>query len=356
MASFQPGLELCRGFFSEVVQPLLGAQFPALPYAAARIGSGSDVLGFDTAMSMDHDWGPILQLFLRDADRGMAPAIRELLGRELPHAYAGHAVAIGQPPAAAAGPVRHRVTVTAARDWAREQLAWDIDRPFEAADWLSISSQILLETTAGAVYHDGVGELSALRKQLDYYPRDIWLYLLAAGWRRIGQEDHLMARAGLVGDELGAAVIGSRLIRDIMALAFLIERRYAPYPKWFGTAFGRLACAADLTPALQGIAQAGDWEARQAELVAASRQLARMHNRLGVTAPLAEDPAPFHDRPFLVIQADRFAEALCRAIADPAVAQLAARPLIGSIDQISDNTDVRSNVALRPILRRLYEV
>ena len=78
--------------------------------------------------------------------------------------------------------------------------------------------------------------------------------------KRIGQEDHLMARAGLVGDELGSSVIGARLIRDIMALAFLIERRYAPYPKWFGTAFGRLPCAAQLTPALQGIAQAGAWE------------------------------------------------------------------------------------------------
>jgi hypothetical protein len=356
MVSFQPGLELCRGFFSAVVQPLLGEHFPALPYAAARIGSGSDVLGFDTAMSMDHDWGPILQLFLRDADRGLAPAIRERLGRELPQAYAGHAVAIGQPAATEGGPVRHRVTVTTVRDWVRDQLAWDIDQPFAAADWLSISSQILLETTAGAVYRDGVGELSALRKQLGYYPRDIWLYLLAAGWRRIAQEDHLMARAGLVDDELGAAVIGSRLSRDIMALAFLIERRYAPYAKWFGTAFGRLAGAAALTPALQGIAQARSWPARQAALVGACRQLARMHNGLGVTEPLDEQPAPFHDRPFLVIQADRFAEALVRAIADPTVAQLAARPLIGGIDQLSDNTDVRSNVALRPILRRLYEV
>ena len=44
-----------------------------------------------------------------------------------------------------------------------------------------------------------------------YYPHDVWLYLMAAGWSRIGQEERLMGRAGLVGDELRSAVIGARL-------------------------------------------------------------------------------------------------------------------------------------------------
>ena len=30
------------------------------------------------------------------------------------------------------------------------------------------------------------------------------------------------------------------LVRDVMRLAFLIERQYAPYAKWFGTGFARL--------------------------------------------------------------------------------------------------------------------
>ena len=53
------------------------------------------------------------------------------------------------------------------------------------------------------MFHDGPGELTALRERLAWYPVDVWRYLLAAGWARLGQEEHLMGRAGYAGDELG---------------------------------------------------------------------------------------------------------------------------------------------------------
>src|SRR5207237_6360337 len=117
------------------------------------------------------------------------------------------------------------------------------------------SSQHLRELTMGALHHDAIGELTELRERLAWYPHDVWLYLLAAGWQRIGQEEHLMPRAGYVGDELGSALIGSRLVRDIMNLCFLLEKQYAPYPKWFGTAFQRLHSAQEIGPLL--------WRAQQ---------------------------------------------------------------------------------------------
>ena len=63
----------------------------------------------------------------------------------------------------------------------------------------------------------------------------------------------------LVGDEVGSALIGGRLVRDIMRLCFLMERTYAPYQKWFGTAFKRLSCGPDLWPMLQNALQAETW-------------------------------------------------------------------------------------------------
>lgn len=62
--TFVPGLELSRGFFADLVQPLLEDAFPDLRYSAALIGHGSEVLGFDTVMSTDHHWGPRVMLFL----------------------------------------------------------------------------------------------------------------------------------------------------------------------------------------------------------------------------------------------------------------------------------------------------
>lgn len=51
------GADLSRDYFEQVVAPLLERSAPGLPYAAARLGSGSDVLGYDDEQSRDHDWG-----------------------------------------------------------------------------------------------------------------------------------------------------------------------------------------------------------------------------------------------------------------------------------------------------------
>src|SRR4051812_34721182 len=292
MPQFIPGIELSRRFYQEAVRPILDTRFPGLPYAAAQIGPGSDVLGFDTEMSTDHDWGPGVLLFLRDADAGLGDDIRAAMSQDLPHIFAGYLVGMSAP-----DQMEHRVRPTTLRAFVRQQLAYDIDWPLDNADWLTISSQKLRELTAGAVHHDQIGELTALRTRLAWYPHDIWLYLLASGWQRIGQEEHLMPRAGYVGDELGSALIGSRLVRDIMSLCFLIERQYAPYPKWFGTAFQQLAGAAELTPILQRAQCSQTWRERETVLSSAYVALARMHNALAITPRLPESVGPFHDRP-----------------------------------------------------------
>lgn len=64
MPEFIKGLALSQTFFHQPVSPLLEEGFPTLVYSAGRVGYGSDVLGFDTPMSTDHDWGPQVQLFL----------------------------------------------------------------------------------------------------------------------------------------------------------------------------------------------------------------------------------------------------------------------------------------------------
>ena len=349
---FISGLELSRLLYEEAVRPILARHLPDLRYAAALVGPGSDVLGFDTEMSTDHGWGPRLFVLLGEAEAHLNEAVREVLRRSLPATFRGYPVGAVLP--IGEGGYEPKVAVGTPRRLVRELLAYDVDRPPDVADWLTFPSQTLRELTAGAVYHDGVGELTALRERLAWYPRDVWLYLLAAGWARIGQEGHLMPRAGYVGDELGSALIGSRLVRDVMSLLFLMERQYAPYPKWFGSAFRRLSGAGELEPILWRAQRAADWRAREAALVAAYEFLARRHNGLGLTEPVRETVAGFHDRPFRVIDSDGIAAALVARIDDPRVRRVAERPLIGGIDQFSDSTDLRSGPRWREALRGLY--
>ena len=110
-------------------------------------------------------------------------------------------------------------------------------------DWLAAPQQLLLEVTAGAVFHDGLEELGAVRETLAWYPDDVWLWLLACQWRRLDQEEPFVGRTAEVGDELGSRILAARLARDLMRLCFLLERRYAPYSKWLGSAFARLDAA-----------------------------------------------------------------------------------------------------------------
>ncbi|MCB0116823.1 MAG: DUF4037 domain-containing protein, partial [Caldilineaceae bacterium] len=170
-----------------------------------------------------------------------------------------------------------------------------------------------------------------------------------------GQEEHLMGRAGLVGDEIGSALLGGRLVRDVMRLCFLMERQYAPYLKWFGTAFARLACAPEFTDTLQRALTSVTWQARQDALVPAYEALARMHNRLGVTNPMPENARWFFGRPFQVIALHGFADALIERIEDPHVRGIAQKRPIGSIDLFSDNTDFLESTNLRSAVRDLYQ-
>src|SRR5437773_9449125 len=91
MSDFIPGLRLGRLFFLEAVKPVLDARFPGLQFSAAIIGSGSEILGFDTEMSTDHHWGPLLMLFLKEDDHHLySKAIDEALRLKLPPRLHGY--------------------------------------------------------------------------------------------------------------------------------------------------------------------------------------------------------------------------------------------------------------------------
>ena len=325
-ARFLPGNELGALFHDEVVAPLLDG----VRYAAARVGTGSDVLGFDTPQSVDHGWGPSLQVFVAPAD---VDGVRAVLDAGLPESFHGWSVRFSL---GGDRPVQHHVGVDSLPDWLHGRLLPD---PPEATplDWLAAPQQRLLEATAGPLLADPDGALARVRADLAWFPDQVHRYLLACAWRRIDQEEPFVGRTAQVGDELGSRVLAARLARDVMRVAFLLARRYWPYAKWFGTAFARLPIAAELGGPLARAVSATEYSEREAALVEAYGIVARAHNASGLTEPVDPAPRPYYERPFLVLGAGRFVDATVATITDP---WLRGLPLIGSVDQFADSTDL----------------
>ncbi|MFI9586978.1 DUF4037 domain-containing protein [Streptomyces sp. NPDC052236] len=346
---FLTGLELSRIFYEEAVRPLLDKEYPGLAYAAARVGSGSEVLGFDTPRSADHEWGPRLNLFLgRDAASEQAADLHRLLAERLPKQVRGWPThfrhhdnpldRVSGHMELTEGPVDHRVSVDDLAAWLGTQLGLHTETAAPTVrDWLWMPQQKLAETTGGAVFHDGLGTLTAVRERLAWYPDDVWRYLLACQWQRISQEEAFVGRCAEVGDDPGSAVVAGRLVRDLMRLCLLMERRYAPYSKWLGSAFARLPAAESLTPSLQGALAATAYPERERHLCDAYEIAGTLQNDTGLASAVDPSRRPYHSRPFLVLHAERFAQALTQTISDPA---LRNRPLYGGIDQWADNTDL----------------
>jgi hypothetical protein len=277
--TFIPGIELSRRFYAEAVASVVGG-----PHTAALVGPGSEVLGFDTGRSTDHDWTARVFLFL--------PEPREL---PVPATFLGHPV---------------KLVVGTLDGWTRGFLGFDPRHP-APRDWLATPTQVFAEFTGGAVFHDDLG-FERFRQ-------------------RIGQEEAFVGRCGEVGDELGSAVVAARLVRDLMRLCLLMARRYPPYSKWLGSAFARLPAAATLSPHLIGALAATTWPERERHLVAAYEHVAGLHDALGLTGRVDPRARPFFDRPFQVIDAGRFVT--------PLLAGTSVMHPIGAIDQFVDSTD-----------------
>ena len=172
-------------------------------------------------------------------------AVRTIIDSNLPTEFHGWPVYFGWDEM----PVQHHVNVVPLGEWLKSHLGFNPQVNITVQDWLTTPQQLLLEVTAGAVLHDPDGDLKRVRSKLEWYPNDIWLWLLACQWHRIAQEEAFVGRTAEVSDELGSRILTARIVRDLMRLCFLIERRYAPYSKWLGSAFRDLRIAPETCPA-----------------------------------------------------------------------------------------------------------
>lgn len=352
------GIELSRRFYTDIVRPWLAKAAPGLSHAAALTGYGSELLGFDDETSRDHNWGPRVHLIVTAEDfAAHARRLVDAFTAIAPQTYLGEPIGWrSRPHPAANGPesagaIAHGLEIHTLEARLEAHFGLRSLDTITPRQWLGFAEQKLLAFTAGAVFHDDDRRLGKARDAMAYFPHDVWLYKLACQWRRIAEEQAFVGRTGQVGDDLGSRIIAGRLARDIIRMGFLLERRYAPYSKWLGSAFATLPIAPRLTPHLHTALAAPDWKPRGEALAAAYLELAHSQNRLAIAAfePVI---GPYHERPFATINADDAIAALVAAIIDPALKNL---PVMGSLDQVTDLTPLLEDAALsqrimRPLL------
>jgi hypothetical protein len=277
-------------------------------------------MGYDDSMSTDHTWSARVIVFVPDEvllEQG--ESVQAQLTARIPDHFDG---------------VPTEVKVMTVQHYFLDQLGLDVAVVWDAYDWVSLPEQRLCAMTAGAVFHDDL-DLEKVRRRLAYYPRDVWLYLMLAGWWRIHPEMNLVGRAGHAGDELESTLIASTMVSGLMHLSFLIERQYAPYVKWFGTAFSKLQIADRLSAPLHSALHARTWRHREKALGSAYEIVAAAFNDLQITPRLTLEPVRLWGRPFTVMWAD-FPGTLSAAISDPQVRDLLERWPTGGIDQVRD--------------------
>lgn len=354
---FISGLDLSRELASEIL-PALRESFPDMPITLALIGPGSDVLGYDTLRSRDHDWGPRVSLLVPD-DRvsEVTVAIDADLDRYLPATILGYPTRFSLHPDGTGlmdgNGTGHRVRVTSLDQVIRSSLLIDSLDELDDAVWLSTPMQTLLEITRGEVFIDDSGELTELRSALAFYPDHIWRYQLAGLWMRVGQIQPFIGRCIETGDVPGAAAIALGIVRDFMRIGLLQSRQYAPYSKWLGTAFQITGIGQQVGPALNRLIHAAsDFPVVEHELNSVGCALIEQLNHLGLLQSIEAQAAPFWSRPYLVLPAEDIAHRLRATLNGTGLEKFEAT--LGGIDVISDSTDAVVSDEFRLAVRALF--
>ena len=329
-----PGQDLCAGFYHDVVAPSV-----EVPHAAALVGEGSEVLGFDDHRSTDHAWGPRLHLFV---DEQAIEDVTRRVEQRLPETYRSVPVRFY---AWQDQQVRHHVTITTVASWLASELRtpW----PIEAQDaWLRLSQQRLLQVTAGPVFQDDLGDLTRACQVLAYFPDDIWWWLQASQWQLIAGVEPLPGRLDEAGDRRGSRLCSQRLAMLAMELTFLHARRYRPYAKWFAAAFDRLERAAVVGPLIDAVLDADDADQQATALVDLLQVLGAQHNAISPGEQVDPRCQPFEvginraRRPYQVLNAERYVRACLDQITDPGLRRL---PPVGALDQLTHGSDLLIN-------------
>lgn len=250
------GIELSKKYFEAFGKEVLESEFSSvLPLLAVGLaGSGSECLGFDDEISEDHDFEPGFCIFLPDentVDRRTAFLLERAYAK-LPKEF----MDFKRSPLSPVGGNRHGVIRM--EDFFLEKVG-SRDGRLTVGQWFTVPEQGLLEATNGAVFFDNLGQFSAVRERLSYFPEDIRLKKLAGKLLLMGQAgQYNYKRCILRGDTAAAQMAAIEFAKSALHSIYLLNKAYIPYYKWSFKGLKGLSALGDLSGDLEYLISSGN--------------------------------------------------------------------------------------------------
>ncbi len=223
------GLELAECYWREICEPVIAQVIPeALPHiAVGLVGEGSECLGYDDEISMDHDWGPGFCIWLDNSFMAKYGDTLRKIYSALPDEFMGYKrIRENEMSAGRVGVIN--VSVFYSRFLGRTSL------PSTLMDWMNLNEEGLSTATNGKVFYDGQGEFSKIRNYLlNYYPEDVRLKKLAGRCAKAAQAgQYNYPRCLKRGDKTAAVLALAEFMEHVQAVFYLLNKCYRPYYKW----------------------------------------------------------------------------------------------------------------------------
>jgi len=255
------GLALSKAYFEEYGHTLITSleeAYPALrgQFAAGLVGQGSECLGFDDDLSVDHDFGPSFCLWLPKRLYEPYGKLCQQAYQQLPGEFRGH-------PARKVMLHGHgRVGVLCTEDF-YFGLTGAQQIPKTNLDWINLSETSLSQAVNGEVFRDDPGEFTAFRNSLlAFYPDDILYKKIAARAAAMAQSgQYNYSRLCKRKEWTGAYLALAEFMKNTCSVVHLLNRRYVPFYKWMHRSLQDMPILPEIYGLMEQLAEGKDMKA-----------------------------------------------------------------------------------------------
>ncbi|MCC6102454.1 MAG: DUF4037 domain-containing protein [Olegusella sp.] len=222
------GLDLSRKYYQKYGPVFLSSISPSIKsrIAIGLVGEGSECLGFDDGLSMDHDFGPGFCVWVpRNIYTQWSSELKTSYER-LPKSFMG----FERRETKLAG---RRMGIFEVENFCKTLTGLE-HSPQSLEEWLRIPEQLLALLTDGEVFYDPTGYFSSIREAYtNFYPEQVLRKKISADMASMSQSGQYNFTRCLKRDAVVAAnTARSEFVQSTMAALHLLTKTYMPFYKW----------------------------------------------------------------------------------------------------------------------------